>query len=351
MRTPSRTMIVLASLHCGTALADPNDLTGGVLIAHYVHEVIFTAQPPAGGWCGAYAPHAVSTQAEVVAEINTPTPLPAVWYVIAAWEFEAKRWCGTELGFGEFDPAAFTFADAGPCFPSAGLELPTAGWPGPGEGTAFVVTGEPWQGNWVPVYFFGGYANGSQTMIGIAPDPATAFVGFANCLGQSPAYAVRAGQRGGMGINQPGVVPPFPLPTLWACCIGIDCLLLTEEECYRAGGTWWEGEPCEPEDPCPDPGACCIGAICEEMLRVNCDLLGGLFMGEGTHCCPVNPCPAVCCVQNPCSPHGCEILSGHDCSALSGYWHPEWTTCDPNPCEIYTPVAQSSWGRIKTMYR
>jgi len=54
----------------------------------------------------------------------------------------------------------------------------------------------------------------------------------------------------------------------------------------------------------------------------------------------------VCCLE-----HECIITTRFECETLSGFWHPEWTTCEPNPCDIYTPTDESTWGRIKGLYR
>jgi hypothetical protein len=127
------------------------------------------------------------------------------------------------------------------------------------------------------------------------------------------------------------------------------CDMLTPQECLLAGGTWLGcGYFCEP-GLCPEMWACCVGGICTMMFEENCTLVGGTWL-QGTTCTP-NPCAAVCCFEMPYSPHGCEIMLEADCAAQQGYWHPEWTSCDPNNCEIYTPSEATSWGRIKSMYR
>ena len=54
----------------------------------------------------------------------------------------------------------------------------------------------------------------------------------------------------------------------------------------------------------------------------------------------------VCCLD-----HTCVIVTQLECQQQGGYWHPEWTTCEPNPCEIYTPSDESSWGQIKSLYQ
>lgn len=86
------------------------------------------------------------------------------------------------------------------------------------------------------------------------------------------------------------------------------------------------------------------------MLEENCTLIQGTWLGPLTTCTP-NPCPAVCCLQMPSSPHGCDIMLRGACVTAGGFWHPEWTSCEPNPCAIYTPADNTSWGEIKSMYR
>ncbi len=356
-----RSMPVIVALLVGTlapiglggeaVLADSNDLSLGVLIAHYVPELIYSSGPPAGGWCEAYGPCAISSLAEANVQVSTEDSLGAVWYVIAAWESEEKRWCGVEFGLGEYDPAVLRILSAAPCFPVEGLELSTSGWPGPGEGTAFVVTGNPWEGNYVPVYAFGSYAYGTygaQTLVALDVDPAMGVCAFASCPIPPTVFSVAAAQRGALGINTPGVLPEFAPPETWACCIGFNCLMLTELDCTLAGGIWFQGFDCDP-NPCEIPGACCIEGNCSIMFEQPCLLVGGEFLGMGTDCHP-NPCPAVCCYSER-SGHNCVIELQGTCLAGQGFWHPEWTSCDPNPCEAYTPTGSATWGRIKSLYR
>ncbi len=345
----------IAGVFAQPAAADPTNLTGGILIAHYCPECFsYTYDPPAGGWCAAYEPYAIQSLEEVIAAL--PASLDAqLWYVLAAWEIENKTWCGTEFGIGDYDPAVYAFAECGVCAPGGFLEIPTAGWPGPNEGTAFVTTGTPWSGNWVPVYYFGGYSyayTGSSTTIPLDVDPPTGFCGFSNCVNPPVLYEVGPEQRGIIGVNAPGYVPGWPLPPQTGACCLVEplgaCEELYEPECILAGGEWLgAGSTCNP-NPCPLPGACCIGGVCEVLLQASCELIQGTFQGELTTCDP-NPCEAVCCHES--GGHVCEIMLQADCLAIQGFWHPEWTTCDPNPCEIYTPTEESSWGKIKSIYR
>lgn len=334
------------------AWATPDDLTGGVFVAHNVEQLAYTTTAPAGGWCNAYAAYAINNLSQVDVELPWHA-VGSVWYVLAAWELESKTWCGTEFGLGAYDTATYSFLEYFPCFPVAGLEIPTTNWPGPNEGTAFVTTGTPWSGNWVPVYWFGGYAYDASygaTIMPIDVDPPTGFCGFSNCMNPPASFTVGVAQRGGMGVNMGGIVPEFPgLPEPGACCLPQPpfCMDLLEQECLTMGGVWHVDTTCQTYA-CPEWQACCIGGICEMLFEENCILLGGTYMPGMT--CEPNPCPAVCCYGEP-SGHECIITVEAECAAMSGYWHPEWTSCEPNPCEIYTPAENTSWGEIKNMYR
>ncbi len=327
--------------------ADPSNLWDGVLIAHHVPGYVFGSNP-----CTEYGSYAIDDLGQVVNQLSGGLD---VWWVLAAWESQAKTWCGAEFGFGSFDPLPFVFLASAACFPSGGLEIRTPGWPGPNEGTAFVTTGDPWHGNFVPIYWFRGYTydyTHGATVIPIDVDPSTGFCGFCNCTTPPTEFYVRPDQRGGMGVNLPGVTPTFPAPPQpWACCFTTIpyCRMLEEHACLLMGGMWL-GPPhtCGSRDDCTGPGACCRNGVCEIMFETNCLLVGGTFQGEDTLCEP-NPCEAACCFQFP--PHGCEIMLQNACLTAGGFWHPEAGSCDPNPCEVYTPAERWSWGRIKSMYR
>jgi hypothetical protein len=160
----------------------------------------FSCDPPTGGWCQHYwDSYRIEDCEDQVNRIDTQDQV--IWFVLAAWD-EEKEWCGTEFGLGEYDPAAFVITGFSPCWPEDGLEIPTASWPGPEEGTAIVVTGDPWEGNLVPVYWFAGYAY-EEGLIPLAADPATGFAGTSNCA--SPPGVWAADSLGAMGLFQDGV--------------------------------------------------------------------------------------------------------------------------------------------------
>ncbi|MBM3318294.1 MAG: hypothetical protein FJY75_10640, partial [Candidatus Eisenbacteria bacterium] len=199
------------------------------------------------------------------------SPGMAVWYVLSAWT-ESKQWCGVEFGFGGYDGGAFLVAGHGACFPSAGLTIPTSGWPGPGEGIALAATDTPWAGNFQAVYWIAGYVY-SEEVIPLSADPANGFGGWAGCEDQEEFAA--AGY-GGMGLLADGI---------YACPQG-------EED--DGGGEGEEGEDMAADDAAGEldfgsEAACCIGACCEITTELECQDLGGQFHPEWGTCAP-NPC-------------------------------------------------------------
>jgi len=69
----------------------------------------------------------------------------------------------------------------------------------------------------------------------------------------------------------------------------------------------------------------------------------GVLM-EGIECCPEAPI-SVCCVGQECF-----LIPEGECSDIGGEYHPEWNSCDPNPC-VPSPSATTSWGVLKKLYR
>jgi hypothetical protein len=242
-------LILVAFVVVGVA-ADPQNLSGGVFIAHYVPELGYTTEPPPGGWCEAYAPFAIQSCEEQNVRIDvTGDALACTWYVLSAW-WEPKEWCGTEFGLGGFDPALFTFLEWHPCYPpTGGLEIGNFE-PEPYHGTAFVTTGDPWEGDIVPVFCLGGYANPESGSIPLGVDPATGFGGWANCA--SPPEAFMADCFGALGINAEGTVC-IPAEPIAVCCTGCLCTLTTAAGCDSLGGIFHPTWPSCTPDPCVTP--------------------------------------------------------------------------------------------------
>ena len=55
---------------------------------------------------------------------------------------------------------------------------------------------------------------------------------------------------------------------------------------------------------------------------------------------------AACCVG-----HDCTVVTEEECFAINGIWLPDVPTCEPNPCDQFTPVNDASWGQIKGMFK
>ena len=205
--------LVFAFSISGAALADPTDLSGGVFIVHYIPELTYSDEPPVGdSWCDVYEPYAITSCAEQVTRIDTTDLLPVSWYIICAW-CEDKEWCGTQLGVNNYSESMFLLRDREYCYPpGGGLEIPYGCFPCPGDGTAFVTLDEPWSGNFVPVFWAGGYAYGEVGQIQLTVDPAANFGGWANCAPEPLAYP--AADYGALGFNMDGidVCPDSPSP-------------------------------------------------------------------------------------------------------------------------------------------
>ena len=389
-------LAILLTIGAVAAAQDPDDLRGGVFIAHYVPELGYTSDAPTEGWCGAFASYAITDPADQNNRIDLSADYAAVtWYVLATWT-EEKTFCGVQFGLDAYDPALMNIVEYAGCFPATGgLQIGSPGWPGPEEGIQFVVTGDSWGGNLVPVCWFGGYvyseAAPGRVQLGLdgqtGPEP---FGGFVNCL--NPPAGIDATGFGAIGINQDGVaVFPFePLPRR-ACCIDSDCELLTQGDCDSLAGIWLdEALACSP-NPCIWEAACCYGGpepTCILMTQTACEGIGGIWHSDWLSCDP-NPCPVpewaccygptgeecllvtyeVCdslggdlhvgwydCTPNPCllpelvcchGPTGelCTLVKSYECDALGGVFHGEWSSCDPNPCIL--PQRSCCYGPLE----
>jgi hypothetical protein len=191
-------MILLIALAMpGASQAAPADLGNGALIVHHPPGLRYSADDD---YCTVYGSYSIDSADEQNPRIELDET-EWVWYVLAAWD-SSKAWCGVAFGFGAYDPAIYGFMAWDRCPSSTLLELPTPGWPGPGEGTALAGSGTPWVGNFRPVYWFAGYAYATG-LIPLAPEPKTGFAGFADS--REPAYLYPPHEMGALGIGRDGV--------------------------------------------------------------------------------------------------------------------------------------------------
>jgi hypothetical protein len=329
------------------ASAQLDDLSGGVFIAH--HDPAMIASVPAEGYCQQYLDGFAITGCDGQ-NPSIDTTAPVVWFLLSAFPGGEKEWCGTEFGFGDYDPYNFIFTAWGPCTPGGNLEIPTDHWPGPREGTAIVTTDMAWTGNFMPVYYFQGYAyEYLPAVIPVDVDPPTSFGGWGNCL--TPPTSYDAACYPAMGLLTAGE-DCCPSEPTGACCVGEDCYEVTRDECAAMQGEYLgDGTDCGPPNPClpPPTGACCVGEECfAPVTAEECADMMGEYLGDDTDCGPPNPCEYerfVCCVCEEC-----YIATEMECMDLDGEYHPEWDSCEPNPCPA-SPTDNTSWGTIKSIYR
>jgi hypothetical protein len=130
----------------------------------------------------------------------------SVCYVLAAWQ-SSKEFAGVEFGLGSYSTSAYLILDHGACYPAGGgIDMATDGWPGPNTGIALAVTGGPWSGNYVPVYYFAGYAY-SQTEVPIAENPPEGIAAFANMDDPPIVYPISPDRLGVLGVGVSGTAP------------------------------------------------------------------------------------------------------------------------------------------------
>lgn len=353
-----KVLMVLALLGFVAASAQAEDLSGGLFLAHNPPEIEYSFDAPGDGWCAEYLLYQIGDLGSVVpnyvGEFVDGFELGS-FYVLAAWSVGPKVWRGVQFGLGDYDGSKFYMIDPLACYPGAGLEIPGDGWPGPMAGTALVVTDLSWDGNYLPVYFFGGYFYyyGTPTDIPLTPHPDDGFGGFAS--DDVPPVEYRAHDYGIFSIMGEGFVPEFPGDPMGACCIGEDeCIDDTYElECVEEMGGRWMGADvvCDPYL-CLLPHACCFpDGSCIDMLEMDCLDIDGEWYGP-LNCEPENPCPqpTACCVPGP--PHECYIVySEQECMDMEGIWLPDVSECEEDTCDPFTPADDTSWGTIKNMYR
>lgn len=193
---------LLCGLLPSVASGTPSNLSQGVLIAHHPGSLQYSSGI---SYCSEYhAQYSISACNQQNSRIDLDGALgeSSVWYAVLAWT-SAKQWCGVQFGFGAYDEDIYYFLDSGACYPQSGLELPTPGWPGPLSGTTIVCTSDStWAGNFLPVYYFCGYAY-EEGSIPFSPHP-TFGSGIVGTCGE-PSIPSDIQQYGSMGLFSNGV--------------------------------------------------------------------------------------------------------------------------------------------------
>ncbi len=102
--------------------------------------------------------------------------------------------------------------------------------------------------------------------------------------------------------------------------------------------------------PVPPRGACCdVDGSCTLTCEHDCPV-PSMFHPEWTSCVP-NPCPQPVPTGACCDPAGnCTVTTQANCLPPN-IWHPEWTSCVPNYCPPPVPARNTTWGEIKATYR
>jgi hypothetical protein len=133
-----------------------------------------------------------------------------------------------------------------------------------------------------------------------------------------------------------------------ACCVGEECLVLSEEDCLAQGGTYYGDDfPCDPLL-CVNTGACCIGEECFILTEEECLASGGEYQGDDVPCDPalcIEIRTGACCIDNECF-----ILTEEECLAQGGEYQGDDVPCDDTIC-VPVPTFEKSWGAIKNIYR
>ena len=180
----------------GRAAADPLDLTGGVFIVHAMPDITYTRDVPADGWCKFSDLTACDGIRAQAGERSS------IWFVISAWS-EPKRFSDVDFGLGDFDPRLFAFVDGGSCLPNAAITCAPDlnAWPGPNTGIGLASLKDPWEGNFIPIYWFAGYPYQGSGTIPLTEFAHTGHAGWISSRGRAPYDAVCLGA---LGVRAPG---------------------------------------------------------------------------------------------------------------------------------------------------
>jgi hypothetical protein len=272
-----KALLAVAALTCmgSAALAGPN--AGGTLIAALSVGTVYCTDT--GNYCGS------STTTDCNGAVTSHTGgTPAVINVIAAFPGPARL---AGLTFGIAYSAGVVLIEWGAC---GDFELPDGAWPASGTGTAVTwssaQTAQLIEAYWIAAY---NYYGGCETLA-LGPHP-TQGGNFAD--DDVPSNIDPIDGYGLFGFNCPGSGPCPSGEQPGACCHADgSCEDLFAADCQQSGDTFLgEGTSCLVNGgDCPQPatGACCIGTDCIILTEDECTAAGGSYQGDDV------PCPADC---------------------------------------------------------
>ena len=156
------------------------------------------------------------------------------------------------FGIGEYSLADFEIVAFGPCHSEFNpLQVSSEDWPLENSGIAVTWAPNCLGGFAQPVYYLGvsSHATGRIPLGDFYPGQNAEVV---SCT-QEEDYFEAFGAMGCGGDS--GFNPECPAPPqMGSCCIGVDCFLMYEEDCWDAGGDFIGYYPCDPNQcPLPDP--------------------------------------------------------------------------------------------------
>jgi hypothetical protein len=247
-------LILLLSTIVIPAAADPDELSGGVLIAHHPPSIAYSEDQD---WCAAYfTDYAITDASQQVprTDVVSSHDSPDTWYIIAAFP-EDKEWCGVQFGFGPYNEDVFYMRGFSVeyCVDNV-ISIPYLGWPGPYSGISIVATGASWEGNYLPVCCLHGYtylayqhSDYMSTIVPIIPHMDGGCLCVQNCNAPGEVWYARGG---GLGVFTDGFsVYPGEEETPSVCCTwdGI-CTIELPDDCW---GMVYPHDSCDP-NPCQD---------------------------------------------------------------------------------------------------
>ncbi|MBK8232491.1 MAG: hypothetical protein IPK72_18410 [Candidatus Eisenbacteria bacterium] len=250
---------------------------GGVLILHAESALAYTDD--GSDYCG----QATLASCDDAVTRHDGLASTVIFALAAFAENSTPRVAGVSFGLSYGN--CVVLEDWGAC---ADFEVPTAGWPETGEGTALA-----WSSARTTliteVYWFAAYTyEGRLDGMSLIEHPTQGAV-FAD--DRVPAVIDPVQRLGSFGFGQDGVAPcPSDLSIDGACCrLDGTCMLASSQECINQQGTYAGDWTICPVEPCLPRGACCVAEICSIQTEEECLVNGGAFQGIGTDCLP-SPC-------------------------------------------------------------